>query len=66
MKSERDIYAAANTFIQRFGDAAARAAAMQADEYGETNQFKRQQVWIRLVKAINELQRARSPEEALN
>ena len=66
MASERHIYATARRFIDRFGDAAATAAAMRADEYCAEHELGPAHVWVRIVKAINELQRGRTPDEAVN
>jgi hypothetical protein len=66
MISERDIYAAAHLFIQRFGDTAAIEAARRADEFGAENNIDGQRTWIRIMKAIEELQRSRTPGEPVN
>ena len=66
MISDRDIYAAANLFIKRYGDTAAIEAAMRANEFGAKNEIDGQRAWIRIVEAIRQLQRARSPEDPVN
>jgi len=66
MISERDIYAAAKIYIKRYGETAATEAAMRADEFRKKNEFEGQRVWDRIVDAINELQRIRTPEDAVN
>jgi hypothetical protein len=66
MISDRDIYAAANAFIKRYGDTAAIEATMRTDEFGAKNDIDGQRVWIRIMEAIKQLQRARSAEEPVN
>jgi hypothetical protein len=66
MITERDIYAAANVFIKRYGDTAAIEAALRADEFGAKNDIEGQRAWVRIVEAIKQLQRTRSPEEPVN
>lgn len=66
MISDRDIYTAANIMIKRYGDDAATQAAMRADEFGADNNIDGQLHWLRILKAIQTLQRARAPDEAVN
>jgi hypothetical protein len=66
MLSDCDIYAAANVMVKRFGEDAATQAAMRADEFGAANNIDGQRAWVRIMKAINQLQRARAPDEAVN
>lgn len=66
MITDRDVYAAANLFIQRHGDEAAIHAAMRADEFGAKNDIDGQRAWSRIMEAIKQLQRVRAPGETIN
>ena len=52
--------------VKRYGDDAATQAAMRADVLGSENDTEGQREWIRIMKAIEELQRTRAPEEPVN
>ncbi len=55
MISDLDIYRSANELIEQFGDAADIEAAMRADELMEAGDMDGRAVWLRIVKAIEEL-----------
>jgi hypothetical protein len=61
MISERDIYMAAKIVMKRYGEDAATQAAMRADVLGAENDIEGQREWMRIIKAIEELQ---APTEA--
>ncbi len=50
---------AANVMIKRYGDGAATEAAMRADEFLDQGIIDGERLWIRIMQAIEELQRAR-------
>lgn len=56
MVMEIDIYRMANGYIKQYGENAAIHAAMKADEMLERADFDGQAVWLRIIKAIDELQ----------
>ncbi len=64
MTSDLDIYRAANELIEQHGDAADIEAAMRADELMEAGDMEGQAVWLRIVKAIEELLSEERPEDA--
>ena len=55
MTSDLDIYRSANELIKQFGDAADIKAAMRADELMDAGDMEGEAVWLRIVKAIEEL-----------
>ena len=55
MISHLDIYRSAKLLIDQHGDEAPIHAAMQADAMLETGDFDGQAVWLRILKAIEEL-----------
>ncbi len=55
MTSDIDIYRSANELIKQFGDAADIEAAMRADERLAAGDMEGEAVWLRILKAINEL-----------
>jgi triphosphoribosyl-dephospho-CoA synthetase len=62
-----DIWRAANLLVKRHGEDAAIEAAQRADEMLKRGDIEGQSVWVRIVAAIHELQRAyRKPDEAVN
>jgi hypothetical protein len=63
--SEREIYAAACVMIKRFGEDAAAQAARRANEFAAGNSDGKQ-AWLRIMQAIEQMQRTRTPEEAVN
>lgn len=66
MISDRDIYSAANLMVKRHGEDAATQAAMRADVLGSANDFDGQREWIRIMEAVQQLQRTRAPGETVN
>ena len=62
MTSDLDIYRSANELIKQHGDAADIEAAMRADELMETGDMEGKAVWLRIVKAIEELLSEERPE----
>jgi hypothetical protein len=65
MISNRDIYTAANIMTTRYGEDAATQAAMRADEFG-VDDIDGQLHWLKILKAIEQLQRSRLPGELVN
>ncbi len=55
MTSDIDIYRSANELIEQHGKDAPIHAAMRADELMETGDMEGRAVWIRIVKAVEEL-----------
>ncbi len=55
MTSDLDIYRSANELIKHHGEDAPIHAAMRADELMETGDMEGRAVWLRIVKAIEEL-----------
>ncbi len=55
MTSDLDIYRSANELIKQHGDAADIEAAMRADECLTAGDMEGEAVWLRIVKAIEEL-----------
>jgi hypothetical protein len=66
MIPDRDVWAAATLMVKRYGDDAAIQAAMRADELGKANDIDGQCEWIRILKAIEQLQRQPAPGEPVN
>ena len=64
MTSDLDIFRSANELIKLFGDAADIEAAMRADERLDAGDMEGEAVWIRIVKAIEELLSEERPEDA--
>ncbi len=59
MISDLDLWRAANVMVKRYGDGAATEAAMRADEFLDQGNIDGQRVWMRIMQAIEELQRTR-------
>ena len=59
MPSEIDIYRSAKLLIDHHGEDAPIFAAMQADKCSEKGDMKGRRVWLRVIKAVEELQRTR-------
>ncbi len=55
MTSDLDIYRSANELIKQHGEAADIEAAMRADECLAAGDMEGEAVWIRIVRAIEEL-----------
>ncbi len=64
MVTDLDIYRAANELIKQFGDAADIEAAMRADELMDAGDMEGRAVWLRIVKAIEELLSEERPGDA--
>ena len=64
MTSDLDIYRSANVLIQKHGEDAPILAAMRADELMETGDMEGRAVWLRIVKAIEELLSEERPDDA--
>ena len=64
MTSDIDIYRSANELIKQYGDAADIEAAMRADECIAVRDMGGEAVWLRIVKAIEELQSQERPDDA--
>ncbi len=62
MTSDLDIYRSANELIKQFGDAADIEAAMRADPCLAAGDMEGEAVWLRIVKAIEELLAKERPE----
>jgi len=61
MNSEREIYAAANTYIREHGEDAVIHAAMRADALLDAGDLEGQSVWLRVIEAIKALLSASAP-----
>ena len=55
MISDLDIYRSANELIEQHGEDAPIEAAMRADELAADGDMEGRAVWLRIVKAIEEL-----------
>ena len=64
MTSDLDIYRAANELIKQHGDAADIEAAMRADERLAAGDMEGEAVWLRIVKAVEELLSEERPGNA--
>ena len=64
MTSNFDIYRSANELIKQHGDAADIEAAMKADACLAAGDMEEEAVWLRIVKAIEELLSEERPEDA--
>ncbi len=59
MTSDLDIHRSAKLLIKQHGEDAAIHAAMQADACSEKGDLEGKAVWLRVIKAVKELQRTR-------
>ncbi len=59
MTSDLDIYRSANELINQYGEVADIEAAMRTDECLASGDMEGEAVWLRIGKAIKELQRTR-------
>ncbi len=57
MVSEIDIYRSAKLLVDQHGEDAGLEAAMRADAMLEKGAIAGKRVWVRIMKAIDELQR---------
>jgi hypothetical protein len=60
-----DIYRAAKQLIDQHGDAATFEASTKADGMLETGDLEGQRVWLRILKAIKDIQNT-TPDGLLN
>ncbi len=63
MTSDNDIYRSAHELVKQHGDAADIEAAMRADERLAAGDMDGEAVWLRIVKAIEELLSEKGPED---
>ncbi len=64
MTSDIDIYRSANELIKQHGDAADIEAAMRADGCLAAGDMEGEAVWLRIIKAIEELLSEERPDDA--
>ena len=64
MTSDLDIYRSANELIKQHGEVADIEAAMRADELMAAGDMEGVTVWLRIVKAVEELLSEERPEGA--
>ncbi len=64
MTSDLDIYRSANELIKQFGDAADIEAAIRVDEALAAGDMEGEAVWLRIVKAIEDLLSEERPDDA--
>ena len=64
MTSDLDIYRSAHELIKQFGDAADIESALRADERLAAGDMEGEAVWVRIVKAIEELLSEERPGDA--
>ncbi len=57
-----DLWRAANVMIEGYSDGAATEAAMRADEFLDQGNHDGKRLWVRIMQAIEELQRERPQE----
>ncbi len=55
--SDLDLWRAAQVMIKGYGDGAATEAAKRADEFLDQGNLDGERVWMRIMQAIEELQR---------
>ena len=60
MLSDLDTWRTAQVMVKRYGEGAATEAAMCADEFLDQGNLDGKRLWIRIMRAIEELQRERS------
>ncbi len=64
MTSDIDTYRCANELIKQHGNAADIEAAMRADERLAAGDMGGEAVWLRIIKAIEELLSEERPDDA--
>ncbi len=64
MTSDLDMYRSANELIKQYGEDAPILAAMRVDELMEAGDMEGEAVWLRIVKAIEELLSEERPDDA--
>ncbi len=63
MTSDLDIYRSANELIKQHGEDAPIEAALRADELAADGDMEGRAVWLRIGRAIKELQSKERPED---
>ena len=64
MTSDLDIYRTARMLINEHGEEASIEAAMRADKQLKAGDLDGQAVWLRVLKAVKELQATSKPDHA--
>ncbi len=64
MTSDLDIYRSAHELIEQHGEDAPIHAAMRADELMDAGDMEGLAVWVRIVKAVEELLSEERPADA--
>ncbi len=64
MTSDIDIFRSANELIKQHGEVADIEAAMRADERLAAGDMEGEAVWLRIIKAIEELLSEERPDDA--
>ncbi len=64
MTSDLDIYRSANELIEQHREDAPVHAAMRADELMDAGDMEGRAVWLRIMKAIEELLSEERPDDA--
>ncbi len=59
MLSDLDLWRAAQIMVKRYGDGGATEAAMRADEFLDQGNLDGKRLWVRIMQAIEEMQRER-------
>ncbi len=62
MLSDLDTWRAAQIMVRGYGEGAATEAAMRADEFLDQGNHDGKRLWVRIMQAIEELQRLRPRE----
>ncbi len=63
MTSDLDVYRSANELIKQYGDAADIEAAMRADERLAAGDMEGEAVWLRIIKAVEDLLSEERPSD---
>ncbi len=64
MISERDIWAAANILIKRYGEDAELRAVERADELLGRGDLDGQRIWLHILEAVRQLAATERPKDA--
>ncbi len=64
MTSDLDMYRSANELIKQYGEDAPIRATMRADQLMEAGDMEGRAVWLRIVKAVEELLSEERPDDA--
>ena len=65
MTSDIDLYRSAHELIEQHGEDAPILAAMRADELMEAGDMEGRAVWLRIVKAVEEMLSEERPADAM-